>query len=343
MSVILANGHHSKSGLFESLTKSCASDLERLSWQVWIRAVQSEHARASGVRLVTTGSGRPQPSSDWLSLAQKLQDALPHGGSLPQGAALPGLMGVVREGNDPRQVVRRIPREDFAGSLPEGLSSKPRTPSGRATGRDASEGKIDYVQVPLDLWVAAKAIFPAMSSWATAYLWILARPEIPSLEELHMAFALLMRELDVYNPAQEEYRPFLRDKDYDQLARLPERARVQRYADSLALLARMQAPAALSLLGVLVAESFLTDQDLLLDLHRDAFSDCAERLLADPWMADIRDKFERLVSARVLACTWSLPSMRRSASIRAPFVTMDAWKRLKGIDEFIWFGPGPIS
>src|SRR3546814_13223568 len=94
--------------------------------------------------------------------------------------------------------------------------------------------------------------------------------------------AYLKHRLRLCSPSLDEYRPYVPAQKFEERSRLTLQQQIDRYAASLAPLASQPSADSLSLLSALVAESFITDHDVLLDLHRDYFKigrgSCRERV-----------------------------------------------------------------
>lgn len=278
-------------------------------------------------------------AAEWRSLAKALWQASHHLWWLPEDVLLPGLLGVADMGNDPRKVVRRIPEKELDKKLPEELRSKftmvNRRPSGRNPNVGRKEKLVSYIEVPVDLVKCAETLYSDFPSWETAYFWGLADQYLPRLEDLRLAILRLKTRLDFHTPSLDEYAHHLPSETLSDLKNLSEDQWVQRYAESLEQVVDCETPDSLSLLAALSTESFIVDNEILQAIHRDCFHRSAQRILSSPCMSDVRDDFEGLVMARILLGTWSLPAAFHVSSLKAPFIRMDEWKRITGINEWV--------
>ncbi len=274
---------------------------------------------------------------DWTPLASKLLEERGDHPALPVVVGTPGLLGVVKHGHDPRRVTRWITKED-ASLLP--LQHIPlvdyvaRGPAPRGQGKHEPE---ERKQISIDLLARAHAALPQVARWDEAYLWVLALPTMPRLEELRLELARMKGRLLLCCPSSEQYRGVLRERQWRTLDNQSLSQRTARYRQGLNKIPRTDPALELSLLAALVAESWITDQEELLELHREAFSDAVDRLLSNPWMADLRDPFKQLVAAPILLCQWQMPAAMHVSSLDAPFLAIEEWKELTGIDTMVPF------
>ena len=91
----------------------------------------------------------------------------------------------------------------------------------------------------------------------------------------------------MHSPSVDEYRPYLSTEKFSELKELSEAEIESRYRQSLEPFIAAKSADAMSLLAALVAESFISDDELMMDIHRDAFKQASERLLADEYFKDV--------------------------------------------------------
>lgn len=299
--------------------------LVRLTRRVWIRALRTSVAEGAA------RNGHPAPES-WNELGRQLLAVSTH----PDYAdrRFQALHGVISDGNDPRLIIRRIPLKELKRPVTEedGCVVK-RRPSGRASA-DEDRTK-NYLEIPVDLVECGEKLCPGSASWETAYLWRLAMPQLPRLEELRVAISKLKYRLGMCTPSLEQYQPHLPPEDHSKLAKLSHSRVKARYRDSLEPLIKARNADAVSLLAALVAECFITDHKSLMNLHRDAFFEATQQLLATAYMADIEKEFQELITARILIMSWEQPATYHVSSINSPFISMDRWKEITGIQDWI--------
>ncbi len=310
-------------GVSKDMVRPKHEPLIRLSRRIWIRAL---------IRDVDKRAMEHCSSADisWAELGRRLLRVSQY--PLYVDLLFKGILGVVNEGNNPRRIVRRIDVDDTDGSVPEGLSVVMRQPSGPAA-NDARPTR--YIELPVDLVECGKDLCPGSEQWETAYLWRVAEPRLPSLEELRMVISRLTIRLGMHTPSFDEYRPYLSIEEFSELEELPEAEVESRYRHSLEPFIAAQSADAMSLLAALVAESFMTDQELMMNIHRDAFKQASELLLADKYFKDVEEDFSNLVTARILVMNWQMPAACHISSINSPFITMNRWKEITGIDDWI--------
>lgn len=298
--------------------------LVRLSRKVWIRAFRTSVAEGA------SRDGNFGPGS-WNELGRQLLSVSSH----PDYAGLrfQALHGVVSDGNDPRRIIRRIPLDELKGPVPKGSCVVKRRPSGRDSA-DEDRAK-SYLEIPVDLVECGEQICPGSADWETAYLWRLAMPQLPRLEELRVSISRLKRRLGLCTPSLSEYKSHVSPPEFSKLAKLSDSRGTAQYRDSLEPLIVAKSADAMSLLAALVAECFITDQELLLNLHREAFFQSVRHLLADTHMADIEKEFQELVAARVLITSWEQPTTYHVSSINSPFISLDRWREITGIQDWI--------
>lgn len=293
--------------------------LVRLSRKVWIRALRTSVAESAA----RDGNLRPE---SWNELGRQLLSVSSH----PDYAGLrfQALHGVISNGNNPRLIIRRIPLDELKGPVPEGSCVVERLPSGRAADENRAKS---YLEIPVDLVECGDKVCPESAKWETAYLWRLAMPQLPRLEELRVSISRLKRRLGFCTPSLDEYRSHISPQEFSKLAKLSHSRVTARYRASLEPLIVAKSADAISLLAALVAESFIIDHELEMNLHRDAFFQAVRNLLSDPYMSDIYEEFQELIAARILIMSWEQPTAYHVSSINSPFISMDRWKEITGI------------
>ena len=300
--------------------------IQRLSRQVWIRA---RRITASG----NPNLWSPGRAPKWAGLERELLKV--YGDSAGQGR-LQGVRGVVKHGNDPRKLVRRIAHNEIGSAPPAGARMVIRGVSGRSAPGEIKPEKSVYWEIPLDLIEAGEKLCPGSARWENAYLWRLAYPELPRLEDIRSTIAELKARLELCSPSLDEYRGLLSEAKFTALSRLSHAQSVKRYALSLKPLATHPTADSLSLLAALVAECYVTDQEVLLQLHRDAFHKAVESLLSHPLMADIAAPFRNRISLPILAGLWQSPAAYHVSSLTEPFIPFETWAKLLHKSGYIW-------
>ena len=215
----------------------------------------------------------------------------------------------------------------------------------KASGKSPPDGPREkhlYWEIPVDLVAAADKLRPGSSDWENAYLWRLALPVLPRLEDLRSAIANLKREIGLVSPSLDEYRYHLPSDEFEAIAHRSHQEQVARYVSAMEPLTSCPTANALSLLGALVAESYITDQDMLLNLHRDAFYRGIKNLLADSLMTDIAEEFEREVAFTILTAMWQFPAIYHVSSLNEPFLSSKAWETIVREGKS-WNGITPTS
>jgi len=247
---------------------------------------------------------------------------------------LQGLMAVVREGTDPRRLMRRFERSELTSEALAAVEALPgaqlveRRRSGQAS-RKLADRPIVYLEVHVDLVERGEAIAPGSSGWLHAPLWGLARSTLPRLEELRVGLVLLKQRLGLCNPSPAELAPYLDVSAQARFASLTLAERHAAYRESRIPLARELTPDTISLLAGLVAETFTTDQEYLHEIHCEAFADAMKRMLRPQILSAVGKEFEMLVGARILLVTWELPASFHVPSLDAPFRTIEEINRLR--------------
>ena len=292
--------------------------VERLARKVWIRTLRIDLRRS----LLAQGARRG--ITTWSGLERRLLKAY-------DGAALvgrlQGILGVVHRGNDPRRLVRRVRDDDLGGHIPTGARRVVRKASGRRP-PDGPREKHAYWEIPVNLIAAGEKLCPGSSDWENAYLWRLTYPVLPRLEELRLAIAELKHEIGLVSPSLDQYQHHLQSDEFEAISSLSHQEQVKRYAASMELLIATPTANSLSLLAALVAESFITDQEVLLELHRDAFHQGIKNLLDDQLMDDIAKEFEREVAFPILTTMWKFPATYHISSLTEPFISLGEWETM---------------
>ena len=281
------------------------SPIDRLQRMVWVRALRTE------IKFGASPDGGRRGATTWAALERELLRV--HGEVATQGR-LQAIRGVVKNGNDPRRLVRRIACDQMGGTPPLIAEMVSRKPSGRASIGEKGTGKSKYWQIPVDLVEAGEALCPGSSRWENAALWGLATPVLPPLEQIRSTMAELMYRMDLHTPSLDDYRELLPQKKFAAVSSLTKAQVIKRYATSLKLIAKHPAADALSLLALLVADSFLSDEQPLLELHCAAFHRAVEQFLSNPLMADIQDEFRSWISSPILNTHWAPACCQRRAA-----------------------------
>jgi hypothetical protein len=302
-------------------------DLERLCYRVWVRMLRI-HPEVR--RRCDAGADVPARGA-WARLVPLLFPDLDFDGM--ERGHLQGLMGIVREGNDPRRLIRRF---EYSMLTPEALQSLEKLPglkfverrrSGYSSRRPGDQ-PIAYVEVPLDLVARGEIIAPGSSDWLYAPFWDLGKPTLPRLEDIRAGLLQLKHRLGLCNPSPAELSPFLEIEETARLAAQTLEEQKTAYRESILPLAREPTPDSISLLAGLVAETFTTDQGVLHAIHCDAFALAMERLLQPPILRAVARDFEMLVGARILLGSWELPAFFHVPSLDAPFRTLKEMEQL---------------
>lgn len=292
--------------------------IARIRWKVWIRRLRIE------LYEVVRAQGDSRGVSTWAKLQRALLAEYDQDATIGR---LQGILGVVHRGNDPRRLLRRIKEDELKGRVPVGASEVRRKASGPIA-PDQKRDRHKYFEIRTNLVAAGEKLCPGSADWENAYLWILAYPVLPRLEELRATIAVIKRRMNLLSPSLDQYRSHVSQDHFNALSRLSDQERRARYVESLAPLANNPTANSLSLLAALVAESFITDHEVLLDLHRDAFRLGVDNLLADPLMADITQEFEDWIAATILTTAWQLPAVYHVSSLTEPFMPIDAWEKI---------------
>lgn len=292
--------------------------IDRLRRKVWIRALRIEIHRSLLAQGVHGGIAM------WADLERRLLKTY-NGATV--GGRLQGILGVVRYGNDPRRIMRRIRDDDLEGKIPTGAKQVRRTASGRKP-PDGRRKKHLYWEVPIDLVAAGENLCPWSSKWEWAYLWTLTYPQLPRLEDIRSTITELKHNVGLVSPTVDMYRGYLSDDEFNAISRRSPQEQEGHYVDSMNSLVTNPTADSLSLLAALVAESYITDQHQLLNLHRDAFFEGVNNLLANPHMADIAKEFMNGAANTILGTKWRFPGTYHVSSLSEPFITLEKWEAI---------------
>ncbi|QIL19638.1 hypothetical protein [Thermomonas sp. HDW16] len=270
-----------------------------------------------------------------VSTWAKLQRALLQGyGDAAVQGRIQGILGVVNRGTNPRSLIRRIAADELDFELPETTVFVLRTKSGRGRRggkKDKKEMKQKkYLEIPIDLVEAGERLCPGSSHWEDAYLWRLAGPVLPGLEEIRVAIFYLKHRLGFCSPSPEEHARHLTALGVARLSLLSESEMQDCYAAALVPIAKTASADALSLLAALLAESFITNQKTLLRLHRNAFHLSVETLLSEPLMMDIGKEFRDWITDGILDTAWEQPAEQHISSLSAPLIPIKEWEAISG-------------
>lgn len=240
-----------------------------------------------------------------------------------------GLVGIANKGADPHQFRIRVPRDEISGAMPEGARLVRRVPPGKPIADEPREGPITYMELTLDLVARGEVMCPGSSGWIDADLWRLAEPCLPPLEEVRNLVGALLTRLKMCAPRGHNDDAAL-DEDVTRCRRQPGSEHVERYRAGVDSLVKEITPASLSLLAALTAESFITDNEELLDIHRDAFVQAVDKVFEDELMADIEPDFVKLIARRIVGLGWQLSTSQHRSSLWAPIISLDHWKAMTG-------------
>ena len=134
--------------------------------------------------------------------------------------------------------------------------------------------------------------------------------------------------MGLVSPSLDEYRHHLTAEDFNALAHLSHEEQVRRYEGAMNLLTRDPTANSLSLLASLVAESYITDQAILLDIHRHAFYQGIQNLFDEPLLKDVAKEFMHDVAVMILTTSWQFPASYHVSSLSEPFVPFDTWDKV---------------
>ena len=288
------------------MARPAHDELTRLKHKLWVRALRIAWAEAN-----------PQISSTWGELEKLL---LKECGVDPsdQGRAQ-GIYGVVNKGADPRKLIRRIRIDELKTGLPEGAKVVSRNISGHPGSDEGDDRQADYWELNIDLVDAGEKLCPGSSSWMTASIWGLSYRILPDLWRIRINITLLMEVLRVatLSPCELRQRPPGDGLDVEQI---PHEELATRYRRSLELINKNVSANNISLLACLVAESYILEQEDLLEMHVESFSSVVKDLLSNPLMDDISHDFMRLVWSTIVTQDWEAVMYTHKSSISRPFV-----------------------
>ena len=302
-------------------------ELERLRCRVWVRMLRIH----PDVRKRCDAGADVPARGAWAPLVPLLFPDLDFDGM--ERGHLQGLMGVVREGNDPRRMMRRFERSMLTPEAVASIEMLPdvkfveRRRSGQPS-RRSNDQPIAYMEAPLDLVARAEIVAPGSSDWFFAPFWELARPTLPRLEDLRAGLLQLKHHLGLCNPSPAELAPYLEVEEQARLATRTLEEQKTAYRGSLLPLTHEPTPDTLSLLAGLVAETFTTDRRELHEIHCDAFALAMKNFLLPPILEAVAQEFRMLVGARILWGAWELPAFFHVPSLDAPFRRLKDMERL---------------
>lgn len=321
--------------------------LDRLRHRFWAHSLRAEVARKARAK---EAGDSARPDLPWAKLGRLLIDKSTKARQLvPRDWRFQGLHGVAAKGDDPRRVVIRVAEGEMEIGVPSWAKAVTRRKSGRKSGDDhehdrlplatgtpqRSGRKFRYAELPLDLIELGELVCPGSSKWEVAPLWAFASEYVPGLEEIRLLISKLMQKLDLIAPTIEEHRPYVSASQYEVLAASTNKDKISRYKRSLLLLSERPDAYSTSLLAALVAESFIIDNDVLLDLHRTAFDHAIRQIFADQLMVGVKDQFESIVVSRILGLGWEMPATWHVSSIEAPLIMMDQWRQISKIWNWV--------
>ena len=314
--------------------------VDRLKHCTWIRQLRTHQA----IRDICDSGGDLPARGLWSSLASALFSDLPV--EAMKRGNLQAVTGIVQAGTDPTRLVRRVDPVELDGPALEAIAAQPgakrvdRCRSGTPKGSKGASPRetVTYQQITLDLVAQGERLAPGSADWMSAGFWALAGPALPRLEDLRQGLSALKQRLGLCTPHLEEMLPHLLSIDQVQRARRTEDEWKAAYWGSLVPIANQVGPDSLSLLAGLVAETFMTDQSTLHNLHRRAFAVAMEQLLAQPLMAELAPAFRALVGHRILVGSWELPATFHVSSLTAPFMSTQSFERMR-LDSFGGLAP----
>ena len=242
------------------------------------------------------------------------------------------IVGIANEGNDPRSLKRLIPIDQV--HLPDHYKQcnvVVRRQSGKlANDHEGARAQIRYYEVPINLVAAVEALLPGSAAWETAFLWTLAGPKVLSLEVIRRHIAHLIQILDLCRPSVPERRQYLSPEAFDAFSSASLSERKERYRVSLRPLSESVSAHSMSLLAALCVESFLAENEILLDIHRQALVEAMRSFFSNQIMKDARDTFIKLVGLKILDAYWDEPDLPVRSMLSAPLVPMGDWQSQTG-------------
>jgi hypothetical protein len=301
-------------------------DPDRFRNRFWAHALRAQYVR-SMPGLDDAGQATKHRAS-WTRFGLALIGSKWPGADEMQPRAQ-GLVGIANKGADPYQFRIRVPRDEISGALPEGARLVRRVPTGKPIADEPREGPIPYMELTIDLVARGEVLCPGSSAWIDAELWHLARPCLPSLEQVRTLVAALLKRLKLCAPRSHDHDAAL-NEEVARSRRQTGSKHVERYRASMKSLVKEITPASVSLLAALTAESFITDNEVLLDIHRDSFVQAVEKIFEEELMADIQPEFVKLIAQRIVGLGWQLPTSQHRSSLKAPIISLDHWKAITG-------------
>lgn len=298
--------------------------LDRLSHSIWLRAAISRYLEE--IRIGATTPKHPVPSTGrlWAWFEREMIGSIEPSDMLnPRAGQL--IAGVANDGNDPRRLKRLIPCEQASDhGRYEEYKIVYRKPSGRPS-PDQKSDRIEtaYYEVPLDLVEVIEERLPGSSSWESAFLWTLVKPDLLPLETIRRRIAQLLGELKYCRPWPEERQLHASASDDDAMA--PE-LREETYRASLVPLTKDASAQSISLLGALCAESHLSEDEALLKIHCDAFEEAAMNFFTAPLLEEAKRAFAELVARPILTGYWEEPDLPVASDIARPLVSLADWE-----------------
>ena len=307
------------------------SHLDRLSHSIWLRAALTRYLEEIRTGAATPRQPVPTTGKLWAWFEREVIGSIDptdllsaHAGQL--------VAGVANEGNDPRRAKRLVPYEQVHDhGRYQGCKIVRRKPSGRPSRDQQGErAEISYYEIPLDLVDAVEELLPGSTSWESAFLWTLVEPDLLPIETIRRHISQLLHKLMLCRPSVEERRRLLAGEDYESTHPVAAEAQAELYRASLLLLTKNVSAQSMSLLCALCAESFLAEDDLLLDLHRDAFVEAIKNFFVGPVLAEAKRAFCELIGRPILTGYWKEPDLPLPSDLSRPLVSLADWESQTG-------------
>ena len=242
------------------------------------------------------------------------------------------LLGVASLGNDPRKQKRYVPVSDVLNKEAYAdYKIVARRPSGpNPKGENKSQKTVAHYEVPIDLIELIEEKVPGSASWESAFFWdLIDFDKFLSLGVIQRAIADLLHTLKLVRPSAAERRRYIPPAIGERFGLRSIEEEKKRYFEALVPLTRLGCGHSVSLLAALCAESDLTGDYSLLDVHGRALSLAIDNFRSHELMQEMEVALI-IPSNRIVSGYRGYFDLPPYSLLSAPLMSLEDWEKHTG-------------
>ena len=297
-------------------SESSIHPLVALARQVWVRMLRWRVSRGPLQR-------SPRAITGWADLERILVKRRYGAAWAAQNPAASGLARVARTGASPHALMWRIACDELRTLDLGNLPVTDRRTSGAGAGRNRRRR---YVELPIDAVAIGEEVCPGSRDWLVSPLWWLVGPHEIAVGEVRLCIVESLRALGLVCPSLDERRAFMSEEEHVALTAMPREETLARYRERMIPIVTRCEPAAIALAAELVRESWIDDQQDLLDIHRELACIAFDQWLKVPLVAEIEKALREGVLLPLLL-GWPTP-LGPATDPRVHPIPREEWIRL---------------